>query len=79
MGNDLILQFMYTDTFEANVPEALELLQLAHKYDVQLLVSKCEELMQSQVTLDDTIVVFQTARKYDMIQLMDKVGEMWTE
>ena len=62
------------------MPEALELLQIAHKYDVQLLVSKCEELLlESEVELDDAIPLFQTARKYDKIQLMEKVGEIWAE
>ena len=61
----------------ANVPEALELLQLAHMYDVQLLVGKCEKLLESQVTLDNALQVFQAARKYDKFQLMDKVGDLW--
>ena len=61
---------------EATVSEALELLQVAHIYDVQLLVSKCESLLESQVTLDEAVDVFQAARKYDKIQLMDKAGDL---
>ena len=60
----------------ANVPEALELLQVAHMYDVQLLVSKCEELLEKEVTLEDAVRVFQTARTYENVQLMDKIGDL---
>ena len=65
---------------EADVSEALELLQLAHRYDVQLLVTKCEQLLlESDLTLNDALNVFQAARIYEKKSLMDKVGDLWAK
>ena len=69
------LQYVYADTLEATPVEALALLQVADKYDVQLLVTKCKKLLERQLTLDDVVDVFKAARKYDQIELLVKVGD----
>ena len=76
-GNYLIIvffQFVYDDKFHASLYEALDLLYVAQKYDVQLLVQKCEKRAQSEMKLEDTVAVFQLARKYGNEKLMRAVG-----
>ena len=60
----------------ASVSEALNLLYLAHKYGVELLVQKCEGLLKNEVTLQDSVAVFQAARKYEKDELMNKAGDI---
>ena len=64
----------------ANLPEVVELLEVARLYNVQLLVSRCEkELLANEVPLIDAVDVFQAARKYDSSQLMEKAADVIAE
>ena len=70
---------MYADKFVSNqskVSEVLSLLYVADKYKVQLLVKKCEKLLQLNLTREDCIAVFQAARKYGRTELMKKSGDL---
>ena len=49
---------------------------MAEKYGVELLVQKCEALLQSKVKPEDCIAVFQSARKYERAELMKKSGDL---
>ena len=49
---------------------------MADRYDVQLLVSKCENILENEVVLNDAVDVFQAARKYEIEKLIGKVGDV---
>ena len=74
--NLTLLQFVYADEFTASVPEALSLLSVAHKYEVDLLVQKCESLLEREVELEHSVGVFQAGRKYEKAKLMNKAGDI---
>ena len=69
-----LLQFIYADEFSiSSVSEALNLLHIAHKYKVLLLIQKCESLLESEVRLEDSVAVFKAASRYDRVELMNKL------
>ena len=74
--NLILLQFIYADEFVTSVSEALKLLYVANKYEVELLVQKCESLLESEVKLEDSVAVFQAARTYERPELMKKAGDI---
>ena len=77
-GNYLIIvffQFVYDDKFRASLYEALDLLYVAQKYDVQLLVQRCENRAQTEMKLEDAVAVFQAARKCGNEKLMKAAGD----
>ena len=67
---------MYADKFEVNIAGALDLLHLGHKYKVQPLTDKCEELMKTEIKVEDAVQVFETARKYQHADLEKQAGDI---
>ena len=47
------------------IQEALDLLYVAQKYDVQILVNKLHYFFERTMKLEDSVVVFQAGRKYN--------------
>ena len=74
----LKFQFLYADKFQGvTVAEALELYDLAHFYDVQPLVRKCEESLRSKlIKPKDAMAAFETAKKYGECELMKTAGQI---
>ena len=70
-----LLQFLYADKFEGNVPDIIKLLHLGHKYDVQPLVARCDAFLSQNFGLEDSIEVYQAARLYCRENLMKKVED----
>ena len=58
-----------------NAAGALDLLHLAQKYKVGPLMKKCEELLETEIDLEDSVQVFETARRYGRDELVDRAGE----
>ena len=69
-------QFIYADKFEVDIAGALDLLQLSQKYLVHSLTKKCEELLQTKAQVEDSVKVFETARRYGRQDLMDRAGQI---
>ena len=55
---------------------ALDLVYVAQKYDVQLLVQKCEDLFRSRLTLEDCVQVIQRGRAYGNENLVEIAGDI---
>jgi len=73
-----LLEFVYGNKFMDSIPQAIKLLQLAHKYEVKPLVEKCEQLMSEDVRLEDALQTFVVARKYSLEKLMKQAGDLIT-
>ena len=70
-----ILQFIYADKFDVlEEPQALHLLHLGLKYEVQPLVDKCEAFIAEGISPEHAVEVYEAAKKYYLIDLMDKAG-----
>jgi len=72
----LFIQFLYLDKFEVDIAAALDLLQLSHKYKVELLTEKCEELLRTEIPYMDSVKVFEAARRHGRRELMDRAGHI---
>ena len=59
-----------------SLTSALDLLYVAQKYDVQLLVQKCEDLLKVNLTLEDCVEVMQGARAYGHEAVMKIAGDL---
>ena len=70
------MQFIYADLFWASAPEALRLLYVAHKYEVELLVQECETVLERGLKLENSVAVFQAGRTYVNAPLMKKAGDI---
>ena len=72
----LLSQYVYADKFEVNITGALDLLQLGHKYKVSPLIKKCEQLLKTEIKVEDSVQLFETARKYQHADLEKKAGNV---
>ena len=54
---------------------ALDLIYVAQKYDVQLLVQKCEDLFKGKLILEDCVEVIQRGRAYGNENLVKIAGD----
>ena len=70
------LQFIYTDKLDVDIAGALDLLQLSQKYKVHPLTRKCKELLKIEIPIEDSVKVFETARRYGLRELMDRAGRI---
>lgn len=59
----LSFQFIYADKFEVNLLGALDLLTLAHKYEVEPLIAKCSGILHNEIQVAEALEVFQTANR----------------
>ena len=76
----ILFQFIYTDEFDVkSVSEALDLLHVAHKYQILLLGQKCESFLESEVKLEDSVAVFQAAKSYYRPELMKKAADIMAQ
>ena len=57
------------------LPLALDLIYVAQKYDVQLLVQKCEDLFKGKLILEDCVEVIQRGRAYGNENLVKIAGD----
>ena len=64
------------DKFEVNASGALDLLQLAKKYQVEPLMTKCQELLEAEIKKENSVHIFETARRYGRDELVDRTGEI---
>ena len=67
---------MYADKFEVNIAGALDLLHLGHKYKVNPLIKKCDQLLKTEIKVEDAVQLFETARKYQHADLEEKAGDV---
>ena len=56
--------------------DALGLLDIAQKYDVQLLVEKCEELIEREMKLKDSVTVFEASQVVGSDKCKKLAGDM---
>ena len=72
-----VLQFIYADKFEVNFPAALDLLQLAHQYKVEPLITKCKAVLKSEVQVAEALEVFQAANSLGNLEdLKEKAADI---
>ena len=63
------------DKFAGGVAEITNLLYLAHKYDVEVLVNRCTNFLAANFELENSIEVYQAARLYDREDLKQLVED----
>ena len=65
-------QFIYADQLIDKVSDAIEVLYLADKYDVQVLVDNCREVMTRGIDTSEAIKMYETASKFNLFQLQEE-------
>ena len=59
-----------------DIAGALDLLQLAQTYKVQPLIEQCEDLLKTEVKVEESVKVFEAARRHGSQELMDRAGKV---
>ena len=59
-----IFQFLYTDMLDEKmeIPEIMNLFYIGDKYDVQALLSKCDDILASKFDLKNCLELHQVAK-----------------
>ena len=63
---------MYADKFVDKVSDAIEVLYLADKYDVQVLVNNCRDVMRRKIGKSEAIQIYETAYRFNLGQLKEE-------
>ncbi len=66
------MEFLYTDTLQIVIPEAIDLFQIADRYSMDRLKSQCEYLMLSTLSVDTAAQIFLLADTHDATLLREK-------
>ena len=74
-------QFLYADEcpIVTGSDEALDVLYVAQKYDVQPLVKKCEKFFKSNLALEDCVKVIRRGRAFGNENLVEMAGDFLTK
>ena len=73
------MKFIYGDKLIDKVSDAIQVLYLADKYDVQVLVANCRDVMTKKVDGGDSIKIFETATRFGLTSLVDETRDFIAE